>query len=147
MIIPIDAKRRIVGTERAWELQRTRIRDGKLTWEPYKWFTTLRQALEEAVQREIRIHPATSLSEAIEAVSGVVQKYEKLIPSEHRFRCEECPSEGYLEVALEKGPKRGASIRNADCSFCGSNFVRKRRDTKYCTKTCRQACYRARKQK
>ena len=85
MIIPIDAKTRIVGTKRAWELQRTRTRDGKLTWEPYKWFSTFRSALEEAVHREIRTHPAASLSEAIEAVSGVIQKYEKLIPSEFRF--------------------------------------------------------------
>ena len=85
MIIPIDAKTRIVGTESAWELQRTRTRNGELTWEPYKWFTTFRSALEEAVHREIRIHPAHSLSEAISAVSGVIQKYEELIPSKIRF--------------------------------------------------------------
>jgi len=85
MIIPIDKKTRIVGTENAWELQRTRTRNGELSWEPYKWFTTFRQALEEAVHREIRIHPAHGLSEAISAVSGVIQKYEKLIPSEYRL--------------------------------------------------------------
>ena len=85
MIIPIDAKTRIVGTKRAWELQRTRTRDGELTWEPYKWFTTFRSALEGAVHREIRVHPAHGLSEAIEAVSGLVQKYEELIPSKYRL--------------------------------------------------------------
>jgi hypothetical protein len=85
MIIQIDPNTRIVGTERAWELQRIRNFKGSTRWEPYKWFTTFRYALEEAVQRDIRLHPATSLSEAIEAVSDVVQKYEKLIPSEYRL--------------------------------------------------------------
>ena len=85
MIIPIDEKIRIVGTERAWQLQRNRNYKGGKRWEPYKWFTTFRSALEEAVHHEIRIHPASGITEAIEAVSGVIQKYEKLIPSEFRF--------------------------------------------------------------
>ena len=85
MIIQIDPSKRIVGSERAWELQRQRSRNGKTAWEPYKWFVTFRHALEEAVQRDIRLHPATSLSEAIEAVSDVIRKYEKLIPSECRL--------------------------------------------------------------
>ena len=85
MIVQLDPKTRIKGTERAWELQRTRNRKGELIWEPYKWFTTFRSALEQAVHREIRTHPAASLSEAIEAVSGLVQRYEKLIPAEYRL--------------------------------------------------------------
>ena len=84
MIIQLDSKTRIVGSNRAWELQRQRNYKGDKRWEPFKWFTTFRSALEDAVHREIRTHPATSLSEAIEAVSGLVLKYEKLIPS--RFR-------------------------------------------------------------
>ena len=85
MIIPIDEKIRIAGTEQSWQLQRAKIRDGKLTWEPYKYYTTFRQALEEAVQREIRIHPAHGIAEAIEAVSQTVEKFEELIPSEYRL--------------------------------------------------------------
>ena len=92
MIIPIDEKRRIVGTERAWELQRARIKKDKADpntkityWEPYKYYTTFRQALGEAVQREIRIHPAHGIAEAIEAVSQTVEKFEELIPSEYRL--------------------------------------------------------------
>ncbi len=85
MIIPIDENKRIKGTSRCWELQRQRNYKGGKRWEPYKWFSTFRSALEEAVHREIRIHPAHGLSEAIEAVSGLVQKYEKLIPSEYKF--------------------------------------------------------------
>ncbi len=85
MIIHPDEKTRIAGTERAWELQRPRMSDGKKRWVPYKWFTSFGLALQEAVHREIRVHPANGLSEAIEAVSSLVQKYEELIPSEFRF--------------------------------------------------------------
>ncbi len=85
MIVQIDANTRIKGTSRCWELQRQRNYKGGTKWAPYKWFTTFRSALEEAVHREIRTHPANGLSEAIEAVSGLVQRYTELIPSEYRF--------------------------------------------------------------
>ncbi len=81
MIVQLDPKTRIKGTERAWELQRARTRKGELTWEPYKWFQSFGSALDDAVHQEIRIHPANGLSDAIEAVSGLVQRYEQLIPS------------------------------------------------------------------
>ena len=84
MIVQLDSKTRIKGTERAWELQHPRNRNGEESWEPYKWFTTFRSALEEAVHREIRLHPANGLSEAIDAVSSIVQRYTELIPSEYR---------------------------------------------------------------
>ncbi len=85
MIVQLDPKTRIVGTDHAWELQRQRNYKGGTKWTPYKWFTTFRSALEEAVHREIRTHPANGLSEAIEAVSGLVQRYEQLIPSKFRL--------------------------------------------------------------
>ena len=85
MIIQLDPKTRIVGTDRAWELQRPRNRNGEEKWEPYKWFKSFGSALEAAVHREIRMHPANGLSEAIEAVSTIVRRYEELIPSEYRF--------------------------------------------------------------
>ncbi len=85
MIVQLDSKTRIVGTVHAWELQRQRNYKGGTKWEPYKWFTTFRSALDDAVHREIRLHPANGLSEAIEAVSGLVQRYEELIPSKFRL--------------------------------------------------------------
>ena len=85
MIIPIDEKTRIVGTNRAWELQRTRNYKGDKRWEPYKYFPSFRQAVADAVHREIRIHPAHGVSEAILAVAVIVRKYEELIPSEYRL--------------------------------------------------------------
>ena len=85
MIIEFDDDTRIKGTSLCWELQRQRNYKGGKRWEPYKWFPTFRQALDEAVHSEIRTHPACSLSDAIEAVSALVQKYEKLIPPGYRL--------------------------------------------------------------
>ncbi len=85
MIIPIDEKIRIVGTEHAWQLERKRNYKGGKKWEPFKYYPSFRQAVAGAVHRDIRIHPAHGLSEAILAVADVVQKYEQLIPSEYRL--------------------------------------------------------------
>ncbi len=85
MIVQLDPKTRIKGTGRAWELQRQRNYKGGTKWAPYKWFTTFRSALEEAVHREIRLHPARTLADAIDGVSDILQKVEKLIPSEYRL--------------------------------------------------------------
>ena len=85
MIIPIDEKTRIEGTKRCWELQRPRKCKGKTIWPPYKYFHSFSSALEEAVHREIRLHPAKTPSEAIEAVAEVVRRYEQLIPSRYRL--------------------------------------------------------------
>ena len=85
MIIPIDEKTRIVGTEHAWQLERKRNYKGGKKWEPFKYFPSFRQAVADAVHREIRIHPAHGIAEAILAVAVIVRKYEELIPSEYRL--------------------------------------------------------------
>ena len=84
MIVQIDPKSRIRGTNHCWELQRLRKRNGDQSWEAYKWCISFCSALEEAVHRDIRLHPAYGLAEAIEAVSGLVQRYERLIPAEYQ---------------------------------------------------------------
>lgn len=83
MIIQLDPRTRIVGTKWAWELQKPHLRNDEQSWEPYRWFNSFGRALEDAVHSDIRLHPATNLSDAIEAVSSLVQRYEKLIPSEY----------------------------------------------------------------
>ena len=85
MIIDLDINTRISGTGSCWELQRNRNYKGGKRWEPYKWFTTFGQALAEAVHREIRIHPAHGVSEAILAVAETIDRFEQLIPSEYRL--------------------------------------------------------------
>ena len=85
MIIDLDPTTRISGTESCWEIQRHRNYKGGKRWEPYKWFPSFRSALEEAVHREIRIHPAHGLSEAILAVAETIERFEQLIPSEYRL--------------------------------------------------------------
>lgn len=84
MNIPIGKNKRIKGTERCWELQRIRTRKGQEVWESYKWFSTFRQALDEAVHSEIRTHPASTIAEAIEAVSDLIRQFSKLIPPGYR---------------------------------------------------------------
>ena len=80
MIIYIDAKTRIHGTSMCWQLERQKHRKEKgLVWEPYKYFATFRQALAAAGVKEIRTHPAHTLTEAIEAVSAIMQKYGDLL--------------------------------------------------------------------
>ena len=85
MIVNIDDNTRIKGTSYCWELQSHRPYKGGMKWEPYKYFPSFRQAVAAAVHREIRVHPAHGLSEAILAVADTVDKYEKLIPSEYRL--------------------------------------------------------------
>ncbi len=75
MIVPITDELRIRGTEFCWELQRARARHGKQEWEPFKYYSSFGRALEAAVEREIRLHPATTIAEAIEAVSAISHRY------------------------------------------------------------------------
>ena len=85
MIIQIDEKTRIKGTTHCWELQSHRPYKGGMKWQPFKYFPSFRQAVADAVHREIRLHPARTLADAIDGVADVVQKYEQLIPSEYRL--------------------------------------------------------------
>jgi hypothetical protein len=80
MILPIDDKCRVRGTEMCWQLERLKTyktgkKAGTVEWTPYKYFGTLESALSEALQREIRTHPAATIPEAIEAVKTALAKY------------------------------------------------------------------------
>ena len=81
MIIPIDDKTRIRGTEQCWQLERTRTVKGVIEWRPQKYFLTLDDALRSAAQREIRTNPARSITEAIDACNHVTQKYARIFDS------------------------------------------------------------------
>ena len=78
MIIPVNDDIRIRGTEHCWQLERRRTRKGKYEWEAYKYFQTLGDAMGAACRREIRLHPAVALADAIEAVDRIVSKYERI---------------------------------------------------------------------
>ncbi len=78
MIIQIDEEIRITGTEDGWQLEKLHLpkKEGKAPyWKPFKWFTSFSQALTVACQREIRLHPADSISKALEAAQSVTKKY------------------------------------------------------------------------
>ncbi len=80
MIIQIDEALRVRGTEMSWQLERLVIskvgkRVGQGTWTAEKYYSTLQSALSGALQREIRTHPAHTITEAIEAAESLCAKY------------------------------------------------------------------------
>ena len=79
MIIPLSKKIRIRGTVDCWQLERSRLVKGETRWTPFKYFSDLGQAVSAAVRREIRVHPANSLAEAIEAVDQIAARYNNLL--------------------------------------------------------------------
>ena len=78
MIITIDDKTRIRGTEHCWQLEAAKPVKRAIEWRPFKYFTTMDKALREAAQREIRLAPATGITEAIEACNSVTEKYARI---------------------------------------------------------------------
>ena len=83
MIIQIDDKLRVRGTEMCWQVERPKLiksgKDkGKVEWRPFKYHATLAHALSEAAHREIRTHPAETIVEAIEAATRIVAKYTEI---------------------------------------------------------------------
>jgi len=79
MIIPLSKKIRIRGTADCWQLEKSRLVKGETRWTPFKYFSDLGQAVSAAVRREIRVHPANSLAEAIEAVDQIAARYNNLL--------------------------------------------------------------------
>ncbi len=84
MIIKLNSNRRIVGTARAWELQRLGVSKGKSEWRPFRWFYTLAAAVHEAAAAEIRTSPVEDLVEALDAVRSITERYENSIDDASR---------------------------------------------------------------
>ena len=78
MIIPLDDAHRIRGTTECWQLERMRKTKGEPTWKPYKYFATVDSALHSAAQRELRIYPTQTLTEALDACVRVTHKYAQI---------------------------------------------------------------------
>ena len=78
MIIQIDDKTRIRGTETCWQLERTRTVKGETEWRAHKYFTTFGKALHAAAQREIRTVPAKGFNQAVAACNRVTEKYARI---------------------------------------------------------------------
>ena len=78
MLIPINDKLRIRGAEHCWNLEKAITRKGQPEWLAYKFFSTLSDAIGEACRREIRLHPATGLTDALQAVDEIVARYARI---------------------------------------------------------------------
>ena len=79
MIILLSEEVRIRGTEHCWQLEKSRKRGDKYDWEAFKYFQSLGEAVGEAGRREIRLHPAVGLVEALKAVDQIAARYSKLL--------------------------------------------------------------------
>ena len=79
MIISISKKIRIRGTAHCWQLETAVTRKDAQEWRPFKYFKSLSEAVGEACRREIRLHPAIGLADALEAVDQIVARYSILL--------------------------------------------------------------------
>ncbi len=79
MIIPLSKKFRIRGTADCWQLERSKVVKGQTKWVAYKYFLDLGQAVSAAVRRDIRLHPAASLNDALQAIDEIAARYNKLL--------------------------------------------------------------------
>ena len=78
MIIPLDDRTRIRGTENAWQLERKHQRNGVDDWKAFSYYTKFADAVGAACQRELRTNPAHGVTEAIDACNRVTQKYAQI---------------------------------------------------------------------
>ena len=79
MIIPLSKEYRIRGTVDCWQLERSRLVKGQTRWTAFKYFSDLGQAVSAACGREIRLHSATGLTDAIKAIDEIAARYNKLL--------------------------------------------------------------------
>jgi len=76
-IIHVTKNLRIHGTERAWQVERSKVSKGKFRWEPFLWFSSLQSAIRELTEREIRCSQCEGISEVIEHAKTVAEHYAK----------------------------------------------------------------------
>ena len=79
MIIPLSKEYRVRGTEHCWQLEKAVLRKGQRDWAAFKYFSDPGKAVSEACRREIRLHPASSLADALQAVDQITARYNKLL--------------------------------------------------------------------
>ena len=79
MIIPINDEIRIRGTADCWHLQKAVKRNRQTEWQAFKYFVSLSGAVGAACGREIRLHSATGLTDAIKAVDQIATRYNELL--------------------------------------------------------------------
>ena len=71
MIIPINARYRIVSDEYQWIIQRKRTRKGKEDWQARLYYPTLKAALEGLGDLMVRQSDAATLAAALAKVENV----------------------------------------------------------------------------
>jgi len=78
MLIPWGDEIRIRDTAECWQLEMAVKRKGEREWKVFKYFKSLSDAVGEACGCAIRLHPATGLKDAIEAVDQIAANYARV---------------------------------------------------------------------
>ena len=78
MIISLDEGIRIRGTTHCWQLEKLKAVRGQDEWRAFKFFSSMDSAVHEAAQRELRLFPSNTLSEALAACRAVTSKFSKI---------------------------------------------------------------------
>ena len=79
MIIPLCKEYRVRGTEHCWQLEKKRVRKDSYEWEAFKYFQSFGEAVGAACRREVRLDPASSLADALQAIDQIASRYNKLL--------------------------------------------------------------------
>ena len=79
MIIPLSDEYRIRGTKHCWQLEKAVKRKGQPEWQPRSYHRTFGDAVGAACRREIRLHPARTLTDALQAVDKIATRYNQLL--------------------------------------------------------------------
>ena len=79
MIIPINARYRIVSDEYQWIIQRIRTRKGKEDWQARLYYPTLKAAVEGLGELMVRQSKADTLASALAAIEEVGTQFSQVL--------------------------------------------------------------------
>ncbi len=79
MIIPFSEETRILGNTGSWRLEKAKSVNGQTKWMPFKFYSDIRQAVSEAIRREIRLHPKNGLADSTMAIDGITASNPEII--------------------------------------------------------------------
>ena len=79
MIIPINARYRIVSDEYQWIIQRIRTRKGKEDWQARLYYLTIKAAVEGLGELMVRQSKADTLASALAAIEEVGTQFSQVL--------------------------------------------------------------------
>lgn len=96
---------RLVGNEHSWELQKPRKKNGKASWQSFKYYLKLSHALSEVGDRQIRLANGDSIEDALTALDTVRLEMQRILD---------------LAPANSGGPRCKCSCMNRNANAAGA---------------------------